>query len=253
MHVRLPKPLHGWRAFAGEVGIIVLGVLIALGFGQIVQEWQWRDEVRSTRQAIANELANAANQAAERVAIKDCLRNRVDELAAKLNAGNGRWIGDPLQLGPIGEQSPKQDSHSMKAVYGAPVRGWSQDVWDTAKSSGALDHMSHDELTAYSNIYGEIAGVREFQSQEFTLESSLSFLSHDQQLDNPSRLQALGKLGQLQALNGVISVLAGLMLDQVKALHLRAETPGGARQAEQMIAMQRRLRGACVTDVRVRF
>ena len=31
MHIHLPKPLHGWRAFVGEVGIIVLGVLIALG------------------------------------------------------------------------------------------------------------------------------------------------------------------------------------------------------------------------------
>ena len=31
MYVQLPKPLHGWRQFAGEVGIIVLGVLIALG------------------------------------------------------------------------------------------------------------------------------------------------------------------------------------------------------------------------------
>ena len=31
MHFHLPKPLHGWREFAGEVGIIVLGVLIALG------------------------------------------------------------------------------------------------------------------------------------------------------------------------------------------------------------------------------
>ena len=28
MHFHLPKPLHGWRAFAGEVGIIVIGVLI---------------------------------------------------------------------------------------------------------------------------------------------------------------------------------------------------------------------------------
>jgi hypothetical protein len=26
----LPKPLHGWRQFAGEVGIIVIGVLIGL-------------------------------------------------------------------------------------------------------------------------------------------------------------------------------------------------------------------------------
>jgi hypothetical protein len=31
MHFHLPKPLHGWREFAGEVGIIVVGVLIARG------------------------------------------------------------------------------------------------------------------------------------------------------------------------------------------------------------------------------
>ncbi len=38
MHVHLPRPLHGWRELVGEVGVIVLGVLIALGAGQIV-EW----------------------------------------------------------------------------------------------------------------------------------------------------------------------------------------------------------------------
>ena len=30
MHISVPKPLHGWRQFTGEVGIIVIGVLIAL-------------------------------------------------------------------------------------------------------------------------------------------------------------------------------------------------------------------------------
>jgi hypothetical protein len=38
MKLRIPEPLHGWREFAGEVGIIVLGVLIALGAQQLV-EW----------------------------------------------------------------------------------------------------------------------------------------------------------------------------------------------------------------------
>ena len=38
MKLRIPKPLRGWREFAGEVGIIVLGVLIALGAQQLV-EW----------------------------------------------------------------------------------------------------------------------------------------------------------------------------------------------------------------------
>ena len=37
MHFHLPKPLHGWREFAGEVGIIVVGVLIALAAEQVVK------------------------------------------------------------------------------------------------------------------------------------------------------------------------------------------------------------------------
>src|SRR5258708_2499167 len=34
MHFHLPKPLHGWREFTGEVGIIVIGLLIALAVQQ---------------------------------------------------------------------------------------------------------------------------------------------------------------------------------------------------------------------------
>lgn len=45
MHFHLPKPLHGWREFSGEVGIIVIGVLIALGAQQVVQDWSDRQRV----------------------------------------------------------------------------------------------------------------------------------------------------------------------------------------------------------------
>ena len=47
MQFRLPKPLHGWRAFVGEVGIIVVGVLLALGAQQLVDDWNWRRTVSS--------------------------------------------------------------------------------------------------------------------------------------------------------------------------------------------------------------
>lgn len=29
-----------------------------------------------------------------------------------------------------------------------------------------IDHMGHDEVAAHSDVYGEIAGIRDFQSQE---------------------------------------------------------------------------------------
>jgi protein-disulfide isomerase-like protein with CxxC motif len=52
MHFHLPKPLHGWRAFAGEVGIIVVGVLIALAAEQVVQTIHGRQEVVELRDAL---------------------------------------------------------------------------------------------------------------------------------------------------------------------------------------------------------
>ncbi len=48
MHFHLPKPMHGWRAFAGEVGVIVLGVLIALAGQQVAQSFQWRGDAASS-------------------------------------------------------------------------------------------------------------------------------------------------------------------------------------------------------------
>ena len=56
MHFHVPKPLHGWRELAGEVGIIVLGVLIALGFEQVVEAMRWRSEVGHFRKAVDHEL-----------------------------------------------------------------------------------------------------------------------------------------------------------------------------------------------------
>ena len=56
MDVHLPKPLHGWREFAGEVGIIVLGVLIALGAGQAAEFLHQRAELREAENAMTSEL-----------------------------------------------------------------------------------------------------------------------------------------------------------------------------------------------------
>ena len=65
MHFHLPKPLHGWREFVGEVAIIVIGVLIALGAEQLVEIEHWRHAVRDTdqrmRQDLRYDLANATS------------------------------------------------------------------------------------------------------------------------------------------------------------------------------------------------
>lgn len=45
MHIHLPKPLHGWREFLGEVGIIFIGVMLAIGAEQTIEALHHRSQV----------------------------------------------------------------------------------------------------------------------------------------------------------------------------------------------------------------
>jgi hypothetical protein len=85
MHFHLPKPLHGWRAFAGEVGIIVIGVLIALGAEQLVENIHSQVEVKQTRTALDAELAYDLAAFNGRMGIDQCAQNRLSELGSILD------------------------------------------------------------------------------------------------------------------------------------------------------------------------
>ncbi len=85
MHIHLPKPLHGWRQFVGEVGIIVLGVLIALGAEQLVQTWRLRSEARGFRKVVDHELALNFGAFQFNQSQRVCIRRRLDELQTILD------------------------------------------------------------------------------------------------------------------------------------------------------------------------
>ena len=86
MHFHLPKPLHGWREFAGEVGIIVIGVLIALGAEQLLENWHWRQRIDESDKALALELGELVGQAVVRVDESPCVEQRLDWLATVVDA-----------------------------------------------------------------------------------------------------------------------------------------------------------------------
>jgi hypothetical protein len=102
MHVHLPKPLHGWREFTGEVGIIVLGVLIALGAEQVLEKLHERAQARDARSAIQGELEINMARLASRSAQRSCVQHRLAEVQGLLDtaATDGslatpNWVGRP--------------------------------------------------------------------------------------------------------------------------------------------------------------
>src|SRR5262245_33196855 len=138
MQFHLPKPLHGWREFAGEVGIIVLGVLIALGFQQVVETLQSMDERNRAVAALSSEAAYMAVNATERIALEKCGENRLAELAARLTKANGAWRADALPPATYAVHTV------LPSVYRVPHRPMTTDNWEMAKSTGHLNLLSRE-------------------------------------------------------------------------------------------------------------
>src|SRR4051812_40395046 len=110
MHIHLPKPLHGWRDLLGEVGVIVIGILIALGLEQALSGVEDRRLAREASEAIDAEMREDLQRIASHLAQAPCNDRRLDEIAGLLadwKSGKalpaGLAIGDPGDM-PLVEQ-----------------------------------------------------------------------------------------------------------------------------------------------------
>jgi hypothetical protein len=253
MHVHQPKGFHGWRELAKEVGIIVLGVLIALGFEQLVQEWRWREQVRSTRQSLTGEIENSSLFAIERLAVQRCLRDRISHLVAKLNSQNSNWAADPMVFGPHDTPGFK---FTMPLAYEAPHRPYVSDIWDTAKATGVVDHMSEKEAHGFEYIFANIDRLRTSQDQEMATIPQLSFLNFNLAMDPQLRAQSLVALEKLDIINSQAAGYSRQVLSTVKSMHLvfgPATWGGGFPSFEaarrRILSNDRQRYGGCVIDV----
>ena len=160
MRIALPSPLRGWRSFAGEVGIVVLGVLIALGAGEFAQTREWRGRVTQARAALNHEIILNLVEAQFRIDTGRCANLRMDELQL-LVMDAGPDLKKPLLI----------------TRYHTEIASWSQNVWRTLIASGVISHMPMDEMLAYAELYETIALIREEMVSEQDSISDLSVLS----------------------------------------------------------------------------
>ena len=155
MHFHLPKPMHGWRAFIGEVGIIVIGVLIALAADEAVETFRWRHQValgeEELKAPIERDLANAAQRAME----VTCVARRLGDLSALLE--NAQAVGRLPAIGPIGE----------------PPRGpWTFQTWDALVAGGIVAHMPQKKMMAYSaldRVAAYLSQLDDLEAEQWTI------------------------------------------------------------------------------------
>ena len=146
MHFHLPKPLHGWREFVGEVGIIVIGVLIALGAEQVVETIHERSQVDQLQRALRAELADSRARWDDMRAGDDCALKRLSTLE--------RW----LATAPAGSR--------VRDGFSPMLWNMHSSAWDLVKTSPAAEHISLDERLLYASLYDAIDNWREYLNEE---------------------------------------------------------------------------------------
>ena len=197
MHFHLPKPLHGWREFAGEVGIIVVGVMIALGAEQVVESIHWDREVAGARQALGYEIADSVGQAYEREHIYQCVEKRLDVLAAIVDTG-----------GRTGRLPP------LASPASTPYRTWLDATWRTTMGGDTASHFGGRELDIYGSIYVFIQNLQQIAPRELTVWSRLDSVAGPGRPIAPAEVQSLRyDIAEARLLNRMTTV-AGIRVRQ---------------------------------------
>ena len=185
MHFHLPKPLHGWRAFAGEVGIIVVGVLIALGAEQVVETLHWRREVALEREALQSEVVGNLDAVRLRMMIEPCVRVRLGEISRILDDAD-RGVQPRL---------------ATKVGFPLPS-GASKGAWNIAVTGDALSHMPIQEQLEFSGAFANYDNWDEIRRSEFDVWSRLDVLDQRSRLSDTDLTALRQALAQAIAIDG---------------------------------------------------
>ena len=202
MHVHKIKPVHGWREFASEIMIIVIGIVIALAGEQMVEWNHIRTTVAEVREAMRTELGgNRARIEQDRSQTK-CALSRLDML--------DHWTATATTGSRIFEPT-------------APAL-WNlhSSAWEVAKTSAAVAHFELAERLQYANAYDSVTNEQKylFDEQENwrQLRASLATANEPSNRAQISREVALARLNIQNRQDN-----SGALLKRLDAMHIAAD------------------------------
>jgi hypothetical protein len=203
MHFRLPKPLHGWREFAGEVGIIVLGVLIALGAEQIIDNLHSRNEVKQTRQALDAELGHNFATFDYRLGIESCAQERLNELQE------------------IIDRESRGERVSLKHDFSPPIIiALRSAIWDAA-SGDAKSRMPLKVKLQYAMLYDIFHNYEKFVAGDLGNWNQLADLDFDRGLTPEETRNAMIAIKHLRRRDALLPEYSSLLQLYASPLHVR--------------------------------
>lgn len=210
MHVHLPKPLHGWRAFVGEVGIIVIGVLIALGFEQVVESMRWHERAAAARERLHAEIGHEYLIAEERLMVEGCLDKQLDRIEKVLLSSNGTLAALPVE---------REDDFTY--VYRWPSRSWADSAWQSVITEGVSPYLNDKERELLPIHYNQIQRIRDDNADEDKAAGDLLALARPLPLDPMVRSTFVRTIEAERLRNELMAEMAKQINERIEQLGYR--------------------------------
>lgn len=207
MKFTIPRPLNGWRAFAGEVGVIVLGVLIALAAQQAAESVNERREAAKTRSTLTGEIEESLAVLELRRAAQPCIDRRLKELREIVN----EW-------GRTGSfKTPRWVSQATWFAFDTAR-------FEAAQSAGLLALLPSEEQYRFGSVVGSLRTFRDIQLRETDAWSTLRMLqSGPDTLSASDRTAVRVALQDASTLNHFAQISVGQTLPQAEAFGWRPD------------------------------
>jgi hypothetical protein len=194
LNLRLAR---GWRAFAGEVGVIVLGVLIALASQQVAETVNQRGEAAETRAALTNEIKETLAVLELRRVAQPCIDKRLGEVRGLID-----------QWGRTG--SYKTPSWVSQATWFAV----GTQRFDAAQSAGRLALLSSEEQYRLGALHDGLVSFRQLEIRETDAWATLRMLQSGADAMSASDRTAIRvALQDASTLNYLVKIRVGQTLE----------------------------------------
>ena len=201
-----------------EFTVVVLGVLVALGLENLIQETRYRADARDLERAFVADISNAVVLSLERQSVTPCLIERLRGLSERVD-------GAAVELGPAEHLDSKGNpGYATPQIYRSPTRLWVTASFDRALGSEAFKRIPTERAVEYAGLFAQIRGQQELNDAEYLGTIGLAPLAYSQpNMTAEVRADALRQIANLDRHQQIMAIVSGQIVEAALSLPLIGE------------------------------
>lgn len=188
MEIHKPKPVHSWREFMTELGVVVLGICIALGAEQVVERMHEGQIAGEASAMVRSELRTNLQTFLNRRATQTCIDRRLEDIT--------KLIADSDQPG---YKPPSWIGRPMIEILNAAG-------WEAASQSGRAALLNETEQTEFGHLYSQLHELNLLERDEQKAWADIRQLENQPRVDPQMRAAVRSALQQARLLSWNIKV-----------------------------------------------